>query len=47
MDINVRLFCILFRFSQKSHNLDIFIGMHGAGLTHMLFMPDWAAAFEV
>jgi hypothetical protein len=39
---------ILFRFfSQQSHNLDIFIGMHGAGLTHMLFMPDWAAVFEV
>ncbi|CAB3989475.1 EGF domain-specific O-linked N-acetylglucosamine transferase-like [Paramuricea clavata] len=32
---------------KTSHNLDIFIGMHGAGLTHMLFMPDWAAVFEV
>ena len=32
---------------KQSHNLDIFIGMHGAGLTHMLFMPDWAAVFEV
>lgn len=26
---------------------DIFIGMHGAGLTHLLFLPDWAAVFEV
>uniref|UniRef100_A0A1I7U8B6 Sulfatase domain-containing protein n=1 Tax=Caenorhabditis tropicalis TaxID=1561998 RepID=A0A1I7U8B6_9PELO len=21
--------------------------MHGAGLTHLLFLPDWAAVFEV
>ncbi|CAB07427.3 EGF domain-specific O-linked N-acetylglucosamine transferase [Caenorhabditis elegans] len=26
---------------------DIFIGMHGAGLTHLLFLPDWAAVFEI
>jgi len=26
---------------------DVLIGMHGAGLTHMLFFPDWAAVFEV
>ncbi|CBX33081.1 Protein CBG27214 [Caenorhabditis briggsae] len=26
---------------------DIFIGMHGAGLTHLLFLPDWAAIFEI
>lgn len=26
---------------------DILIGMHGAGLTHMMFLPDWAAIFEV
>uniref|UniRef100_A0A673TSI0 EGF domain-specific O-linked N-acetylglucosamine transferase n=1 Tax=Suricata suricatta TaxID=37032 RepID=A0A673TSI0_SURSU len=30
-----------------SHNTDIFIGMHGAGLTHLLFLPDWAAVFEL
>lgn len=29
------------------HNSDIFIGMHGSGLTHLLFLPDWAAVFEV
>ncbi|GAB6030880.1 hypothetical protein CHUAL_007712 [Chamberlinius hualienensis] len=29
------------------HNTDILIGMHGAGLTHMLFLPDWAAVFEI
>ncbi|XP_046439700.1 EGF domain-specific O-linked N-acetylglucosamine transferase-like [Daphnia pulex] len=26
---------------------DIFIGMHGAGLTHLLFLPDWASVFEL
>ncbi|XP_071516984.1 EGF domain-specific O-linked N-acetylglucosamine transferase [Panulirus ornatus] len=26
---------------------DIFIGMHGAGLTHLLFLPDWAVIFEL
>jgi len=28
-------------------NSDILIGMHGAGLTHMLFLPDWAGVFEL
>ena len=32
---------------QTSHNSDIFLGMHGSGLTHLLFLPDWAAAFEM
>ena len=32
---------------QISHNSDIFIGMHGAGLTHMLFQPDWAVVMEL
>ncbi|XP_027719893.1 EGF domain-specific O-linked N-acetylglucosamine transferase [Vombatus ursinus] len=30
-----------------THNTDIFIGMHGAGLTHLLFLPDWAVIFEL
>lgn len=30
-----------------THNSDIFIGMHGAGLTHALFLPDWAVLFEL
>lgn len=30
-----------------THNSDIFIGMHGAGLTHLLFLPDWASVFEL
>lgn len=30
-----------------SHNSDVFIGMHGAGLTHMIFLPDWASVFEL
>lgn len=28
-------------------NTDILIGMHGAGLTHSLFLPDWAVLFEL
>uniref|UniRef100_A0A0A9WVU5 EGF domain-specific O-linked N-acetylglucosamine transferase n=1 Tax=Lygus hesperus TaxID=30085 RepID=A0A0A9WVU5_LYGHE len=28
-------------------NTDVFIGIHGAGLTHLLFLPDWAAIFEL
>ncbi|XP_053576669.1 EGF domain-specific O-linked N-acetylglucosamine transferase isoform X2 [Bombina bombina] len=30
-----------------THNSDIFIGMHGAGLTHLLFLPEWAVVFEL
>ncbi|KAB0798287.1 hypothetical protein PPYR_09280 [Photinus pyralis] len=30
-----------------THNTDVFIGMHGAGLTHLLFLPDWAVVFEL
>ncbi|XP_076362380.1 EGF-domain O-GlcNAc transferase isoform X8 [Tachypleus tridentatus] len=32
---------------EISHNSDVLIGMHGAGLTHMLFQPDWAVIFEI
>ncbi|KAF6023192.1 EOGT [Bugula neritina] len=32
---------------ETTHNSDIFIGMHGAGLTHMLFLPHWAAVMEL
>ncbi len=32
---------------KKTHNTDIFMSMHGAGLTHLLFLPDWAAVFEI
>ncbi|PAV77468.1 hypothetical protein WR25_26337 [Diploscapter pachys] len=32
---------------EQTHNSDIFIGMHGSGLTHMLFLPNWAAVFEI
>uniref|UniRef100_A0A6I8RBR0 EGF domain-specific O-linked N-acetylglucosamine transferase n=1 Tax=Xenopus tropicalis TaxID=8364 RepID=A0A6I8RBR0_XENTR len=32
---------------EITHNSDIFIGMHGAGLTHLLFLPDWAVVFEL
>ncbi|XP_030062067.1 EGF domain-specific O-linked N-acetylglucosamine transferase isoform X2 [Microcaecilia unicolor] len=30
-----------------THSSDIFIGIHGAGLTHLLFLPDWAVVFEL
>ncbi|XP_072438618.1 EGF domain-specific O-linked N-acetylglucosamine transferase isoform X1 [Chiloscyllium punctatum] len=30
-----------------THNSDIFISIHGAGLTHLLFLPDWAVVFEL
>ncbi len=32
---------------RVTHISDIFIGMHGAGLTHLLFLPDWAVIFEL
>ncbi|KAL5276527.1 EOGT family protein [Megaselia abdita] len=28
-------------------NTDVLIGMHGAGLTHLLFLPNWATLFEL
>lgn len=31
----------------NTHNSDIFMSMHGAGLTHLMFLPDWAAVFEI
>ncbi len=31
----------------STHSSDIFMGMHGSGLTHMLFQPDWGAGFEI
>lgn len=30
-----------------TRNSDVFIGMHGAGLTHLLFLPKWATLFEL
>ena len=32
---------------QHVANTDILIGIHGAGLTHLLFLPDWAVVFEL
>uniref|UniRef100_A0A1B0A1J7 EGF domain-specific O-linked N-acetylglucosamine transferase n=1 Tax=Glossina pallidipes TaxID=7398 RepID=A0A1B0A1J7_GLOPL len=30
-----------------TRNTDILIGVHGAGLTHLLFLPEWAGVFEL
>ncbi|KAH8376906.1 hypothetical protein KR093_002074 [Drosophila rubida] len=30
-----------------TRNSDMLIGMHGAGLTHLLFLPNWACLFEL
>ena len=32
---------------QIIRNTDILVGIHGAGLTHLLFLPDWAVIFEL
>lgn len=32
---------------EITRNTDILIGIHGAGLTHLLFLPDWATIFEL
>ncbi len=32
---------------QTVHDSDILVGMHGAGLTHLLFLPEWGSVFEV
>lgn len=32
---------------EITRNSDVLIGIHGAGLTHLLFLPDWAAVFEL
>lgn len=26
---------------------DVLVGMHGAGLTHAFFLPEWATLFEL
>lgn len=42
--------CRSMRFTDQlevTRNTDIFIGMHGAGLTHLLFLPNWATIFEL
>jgi protein O-GlcNAc transferase len=32
---------------SEIQDTDVLIGMHGAGLTHLLFLPDWAAVVEL
>lgn len=32
---------------ETSRNSDVFIGIHGAGLTHLMFLPEWATVFEL
>uniref|UniRef100_A0A8C7M3X4 EGF domain specific O-linked N-acetylglucosamine transferase n=1 Tax=Oncorhynchus mykiss TaxID=8022 RepID=A0A8C7M3X4_ONCMY len=53
LKLNVITVCLVCRdvpFLEQlriTHNSDIFIGIHGAGLTHLLFLPDWAVIFEL
>ena len=30
-----------------TYNTDLLVGLHGAGLTHLLFLPDWAEVLEL
>jgi len=30
-----------------THNTDLLVGLHGAGLTHTLLLPDWAQVIEL
>lgn len=46
VDYKARVFPFLEQL-KASHNSDIFMGMHGSGLTHLLFLPDWAGVFEI
>jgi len=32
---------------ETIRNTDILVGIHGAGLTHLLFLPDWAHVVEL
>lgn len=32
---------------EQTHNSDVYITMHGAGLTHLLFLPDWGSVIEL
>ncbi|XP_063922710.1 EGF domain-specific O-linked N-acetylglucosamine transferase isoform X2 [Zophobas morio] len=32
---------------EITRNSDVLIGIHGAGLTHLMFLPDWGAVFEL
>ena len=32
---------------RKMAETDVFVSMHGAGLAHMMWLPTWAAVFEV
>lgn len=54
--IPILTMCFLLLFSRNmkfvdqleiTRNTDVFIGMHGAGLTHLLFLPKWATLFEL
>jgi protein O-GlcNAc transferase len=50
IQLNVVTYNVKTSFTEQlrlTHNSDIFMSMHGAGLTHMLFLPDWASVFEI
>lgn len=50
VDVRIVAYTRSMTFKQQleiTRNTDVFIGMHGAGLTHLLFLPDWATVFEL
>ena len=32
---------------ERTVNTDIMVGMHGAGLAHFMFLPEWAVGYEL
>ena len=49
-EVTIAPFTHTFNFKRQLEiiqNSDILVGIHGAGLTHMLFLPDWAVVFEL
>jgi protein O-GlcNAc transferase len=49
-DVTIAQFSHTYPYEQQMEiirNTDILVGIHGAGLTHMLFLPDWAVVFEL
>eukprot|EP00095_Tigriopus_kingsejongensis_P009102 snap_masked-scaffold295_size218279-processed-gene-1.20 protein:Tk09102 transcript:snap_masked-scaffold295_size218279-processed-gene-1.20-mRNA-1 annotation:"uncharacterized glycosyltransferase aer61-like" len=49
-EVNMAYFTHKYPFLEQVrsvHQTDILVGMHGAGLAHMFFLPPWAVVFEL